>query len=143
MASLIKYARLENQIVVEIIEADIDIDKMFHPSIVAGLIPFSDDMEVEEGLFWDGASFVPLPPNEPEPVPSQRTYKSDVWRRCSETEAAALDAALAGSTAKLRRLWDDCTILEHEAPEWSLLAAGVAAVVGEERAAEILAPSVL
>lgn len=88
----------------------------------------------------DGVLIVGSPPM-PAPAPL-RTYKTDVWRRCTETEAETLDAALNTAPVKLRRLWADSTILEHESAEFSDLLAPMIAAFGAERAAEILAPSV-
>lgn len=137
------YARIENGKVAELIgETETPLTERFHPSIVATCVELLQNTDVKIGDVYANGFFSKPPPVGTE-NPALRTYKSDVWRRCTDAEAQALDAALAAATAKLRRLWDDCTILEHEAPEWSLLVAGVAAAVGEERAAEILAPSTL
>ncbi|WP_146617678.1 hypothetical protein [Rhodoplanes serenus] len=69
-----------------------------------------------------------------------KLYKSTVWRRATEAEAEIIDQQLSAAPARLRRLWDDSTILDHSAPEFSALAAGFVGAFGEARAAELLAP---
>ena len=91
-------------------------------------------------LAWLTSGNAPSTP-APEPAPLVRTYKSDVWRRCTDAEAARLDAALQAAPVRLRRLWDDCTILEHEAADFDELRDGMVAAFGEDRAAELLAAS--
>src|SRR5205823_4520651 len=91
---------------------------------------------------WNGTALIAhVPVGVPNPNVPLRTFKSDVWRRCTDSEANALDAALAAAPARLRRLWADSTILERDSAEWPELLAGVVAVVGATRAAQLLAPS--
>lgn len=79
-----------------------------------------------------------LPPVPPAAV---ITFKTDIWRRCTELEAATLDNALDEAPVKMRRLWDDSTQVESSAPEFAMLRAQMVAAFGETRTAEILAPS--
>lgn len=74
------------------------------------------------------------------PVP-QITFKTAIWRRCTEEEAAILDNALEEAPVKMRRLWDDSTQIESSAPEFAMFRAQMVAAFGEARTAEILAPS--
>ena len=92
------------------------------------------------GWRYDGSSFSP-PPQVSAPNMRARTYKSDIWRRCTEDEAPLLDAALTEAPARLRRLWDDSTVLMHEAEEFPALQASVITLLGDTRAAELLAAS--
>lgn len=93
-----------------------------------------------KGRQWRNGKLTTTPaPAGPPPV--IRTLKSDVWRRCTDEEAEQLDARLAASPARLRRLWADSTILESNAPEYQLVRAAIAEELGEDRAAEILAAS--
>lgn len=76
------------------------------------------------------------------PAPKLTTFKSDIWRRCTDAEAQMLDGALADAPATLRRLFDAVTVIEHDAPEFATLRDSIAAVVGGyTRADELLAPS--
>lgn len=95
--------------------------------------------EVACGMVWDGEAFVaPLP----EPVALQAfTYKIDIWRRVDDVEAETLDQLLHTVSAKLRRSFDAAIRIEHDAPEFPELQAGITAALGADRAAAILAPS--
>jgi hypothetical protein len=78
-------------------------------------------------------------------VPVPVTYKTDVWMRCSEEEATVLDYALGPNgpaTPRMRRMWADCTQVEHNSPTFPVLMEQMAAAFGAPRAAELLAPSV-
>jgi len=91
---------------------------------------------------WVDGTLVVL--EEPE-VPVQptviRTLKSDIWRRCTDEEAALLDAALDAAPARLRRLFNDSQVIESDKPEYQFLLQGIGAAVGAERALELLAAS--
>ncbi|WP_424140255.1 hypothetical protein [Roseomonas chloroacetimidivorans] len=94
------------------------------------------------GWRYDGSAF--SAPPAPEAPPSEaivRTLKSDIWRRCTDEEAEALEAALNAAPVRLRRLFNDSTILESNWPEYEALRSGIVQAVGEERAAELLAAS--
>jgi hypothetical protein len=86
----------------------------------------------------DGKPFAAEPPASETIV---RTLKSDIWRRCTDEEAEALEAALNAAPVRLRRLFNDSTILESNWPEYEALRSGIVQAVGEERAAELLAAS--
>ena len=102
--------------------------------------PDPGNTDYAEYLAWVEAGNAPDQP-PPEPAPLIRTYKSDVWRRCTDDEAVTLDAALEAAPVRMRRLWSDCTILEHEDPDFADLRAQMEAVFGVTRTAEILAAS--
>lgn len=85
---------------------------------------------------------LPAEPQPPPPPPSPaRTLKSDVWRRATAEEADAMDAMLSAAPTKLRRLWDDSTILEHASPDFEQVRGPIIAAFGAQRADELLAPS--
>jgi hypothetical protein len=138
------YARITDGVVVEIIkvESDPPIEDRYHPDIVAKLITLrgAQVTNVTEGYTYDGSSFA-APTPEPEAPKLARTYKADIWRRSTDEEAEALDSALTEAPVRLRRLWDDSQLLMHEAEEFPYLRASVIAVVGEDRADALLAPS--
>jgi hypothetical protein len=96
--------------------------------------------QVKEGWRLEGDHYEE-PPAPPPPVGSRRTLKSDVWRRATDAEAAAMDQMLNAAPVKLRRLWSDSTILEHDSEEWAAVRDPVAQAFGQARADEILAPS--
>lgn len=77
----------------------------------------------------------------PVAAPPARTWKTDVWRRCTDAEVIASDQALKAAPVKMQRLWADSTILEHESPEFSMVWDFMVAAFGQDRAAQILAPS--
>jgi hypothetical protein len=69
------------------------------------------------------------------------TYKTDIWRRMTETECETFEAAINQAPAKLRGLWNDCLSLEHSAPEFASFKAQMGAAFGADRAETIMAPS--
>ncbi len=81
-------------------------------------------------------TFTPLPP------PPSVTYKSDIWRRCTDAEAEALDALLARQPRRQQRLFNDATVIAHADEMFATLQAAVTQALGATRAAEILAPSI-
>lgn len=50
-----KYARIEDNIVVELIETDSDISKLYHPDIVKAFVQCGD--AVKQGFIYDGNGF--------------------------------------------------------------------------------------
>lgn len=76
-------------------------------------------------------------------APRPVTYKTDVWMRCTDDEAAYLTAALGQASPKMKGMWADCQQIEHSSPFFSTLRSQMGSVFGELRAAELLAPSAL
>ncbi|NVO13909.1 MAG: hypothetical protein HXX10_07720 [Rhodoplanes sp.] len=91
-------------------------------------------------LAWVEAGNTPVPYVAPVPPPLTRLYKSTVWRRATDAEASTIDAQLQAAPARLRRLWDDSTVLDTDAAEFAALSAGFVAAFGQSRAGELLAP---
>lgn len=139
-----KFARVKSGVVQELIlvPANVLIADMLHPSLVQQCVSITDQQfdTVKSGWTYINGVFAEPAPVVQEPMPFQ-VLKSAFWRRCTGPEAEALDAALNAAPARLRRLFSDSTILESNSEEWPDLMAGVAAVVGEARAAELLAAS--
>lgn len=83
------------------------------------------------------------PPEEGENVPVEPTkiVKADIWRRATEEEAEGMSLALAAAPVRLREMYNAATYISINDPEFDALRAGIAAVVGEERAAIILKPT--
>lgn len=72
---------------------------------------------------------------------SYRIAKADIWRRATEAEADAMDAALNAAPARLRRAYDAAQYIDSGDEWFDELQAGIAAAVGGKRAAELLAPT--
>lgn len=81
-----------------------------------------------------------FPPVVIPPTP-KRIYKADIWRRCTDEEAASLDSVLSRASKKLQRLYDGAQYISTGAPEYQMIEQAVVAALGAKRAAEILAPS--
>lgn len=79
--------------------------------------------------------------NPPKPVTTVRTYKADIWRRCTDEEADTLEAMLATQPTRLRRIFESAQHIDHGDDDFPTLKAGVESALGVERAAKILAPS--
>jgi hypothetical protein len=71
-----------------------------------------------------------------------RTYKADIWRRATDVEAIAIDAQISAQPIKLRNLFRDCDHLNHADPYFAALKDGFISAFGQERADQLLAPSV-
>lgn len=83
---------------------------------------------------------------EPPPVPIDlppltRTAKADVWRRLTDQEAEALDAALLAAPLRLRRIFESAQYLDTTDADYPALRAGIVAALGEPRADEVLEPT--
>jgi hypothetical protein len=74
------------------------------------------------------------------PVTRSVTFKSSLWRRCTDAEADTLVYMLSQQSNRFQRLFTDVTRLEHDSPEFALLQGGIAQAFGPARAAELLAP---
>jgi hypothetical protein len=97
--------------------------------------------KVQSGWLYVEGQFSPPPDATPPADRKARTYKSEIWRRATEDEAAVIDAGLTEAPVKDRRLWDDSQVLMHEASEFATIRAVMVASFGEARADELLAPS--
>lgn len=67
--------------------------------------------------------------------------KADIWRRATDAEADAMDAALNAAPVRLRRTYSAAQYIDSGDEWFPELEAGIAAAVGPERAAELLAPA--
>lgn len=76
----------------------------------------------------------------PEP-PLTRLWKADIWRRTTDAEAEALEAMLATAPVRLRRIFEAAQYLDIDDADYPALRSGIVAVLGEERAAEVLTPT--
>lgn len=123
------------------------IDLMVKFSDFAEAVPFTaseDDVEGHGRLLWRAASsgeagdvalFVPPP------LPPFIVFKGDIWRRCTDDEAATLDAALSQQPVRLKRLFNDATLLQSDDELFGAVQQAVSQLLGPDRAAIVLAPS--
>jgi hypothetical protein len=104
----------------------------------AGLTAVPDEAGMAEpGGTWDGTTFAPLVPPPVPPEARRAIAKTAIYRRATDEELALLDATLPTLPLRDRLLWQDAeggTVWVDE------VASMFAAVVGEARAAELLAP---
>lgn len=81
-----------------------------------------------------------------------KTSKADIWRRLTDAEAETIDTLLGNppqemvdsfgiSAVKLRRIWDDAAVLNHDNPMYPALKAKFVEIFGQDRADTIMAPS--
>lgn len=73
--------------------------------------------------------------------PPGPTFKADIWKRATDEECAAMDQRLNETTPRLRRIYEAAQIITRDDELWSVLNAAMIGLFGEERAAELLAPS--
>ncbi|MBB5765716.1 hypothetical protein ABEV34_11850 [Methylorubrum rhodesianum] len=69
------------------------------------------------------------------------TYKADLWRRCTDEEADAIDGALKAAPVRQRRLFEDAQYLDHADESFVFARAALSELFGEARAAALLAIS--
>jgi hypothetical protein len=78
-------------------------------------------------------------------VPPARTLtrlpKADLWRRATDVEASALNAALAAAPLRLQRIFEAAQYLDTTDADYPALRTGVVAALGEARAVEVLSPT--
>lgn len=75
------------------------------------------------------------------PVRVSFTYKTDVWRRATDSEVDQLDAALKQASTRMSRMWDDCQTIEHDSDFFDDLYEAMAGAFGDDRASSLLAES--
>jgi hypothetical protein len=80
------------------------------------------------------------PPAEPAPV-AATISKDAIWRRATDAEAEAMEAALAAQPVRVRRIYDGASYISTGDELFSLLEAALVGLFGAERAAELLAPT--
>jgi len=63
-----------------------------------------------------------------------------LWTRLSDAEAETVDAAMASQPARLRGIWNSATEVRSDSEFFATLKEFLAAVLGSERAGQILQP---
>lgn len=97
---------------------------------------------------WDSESEVwivePVPPPEeaelPPPEDRHILSKATLWRRVTDAEAEAMDAALNSAPLRLRRLFEAAQYIDDRDADYPALRSGIVAALGADRAAEVLLP---
>lgn len=81
--------------------------------------------------------------HEPIPLPEPVTvvYSVDLWSRMTDAEADQVGAAMAEQPFRVRKIFETANSYRSDHELWPLLVQIATALFGEERAAQILAPS--
>lgn len=83
-----------------------------------------------------------VPPIEtPEPVTV--VYSVDLWSRMTDDEADQVGAAMDDQPFRVRKIFESASTFRSDHELWPLLVQIATTLFGEERAAQILAPSVV
>lgn len=112
-----------------------------HASTVDQPAPASHPL-VEQIVRSHGGNFsISAAEDDPAQAAMTRLLKAELWRRLSDDEAEALDAALVAAPARLRRIYEAATYLDTTDADYPALRAGIVAALGEARADEVLSPT--
>ncbi len=68
-------------------------------------------------------------------------YPADLWRRTTDAEAEAIEAAIATQPVRIRNVFRTANVYRSDDELWPLLVAVAQGLFGEERAGELLATS--
>lgn len=130
-----RYARMEGNTVAEVF----DFKPVLHSSLEVVEVP----PEVEQNWRRENGEFSPPPPVVIDLSPSAPaiTYKADIWRRCTDEEAASIDQALKAAPIRQRRLFEDAQYLDHADEAFAFAHDALVSLFGEPRADALLAPS--
>lgn len=66
--------------------------------------------------------------------------KLALWTRLTDEEAETVDAAMADQPARLRGIWNSATEVRSDSEFFATLTAFLSAVLGDERATQVLQP---
>ncbi len=87
-------------------------------------------------LLVDGAFQAPVVPD-----PATVVYSVDLWTRMTNAEADQVGAAMDQQPFRVRRIFESANSYRSDHELWQLLVQIATTLFGEERAAQILAPS--
>lgn len=118
------YARIAGGVVAELVETPpgADIADLFHPDLVAMMVPVPDPAAVAPGHLWDGEAFAPPPPPTPPAVLAVTMRQA----RLALLGAGMLDdveAAIAAAPPAVRIEWEYATQIERASPLVAAIAA--------------------
>lgn len=84
------------------------------------------------------ACFEPLPEFS---EPAKVIYPTDLWRRMTDAEVAAVEGVMVAQPPRVQRIFNAATEYRSDDELWPLLAGIANSLFGSERAEEILAAS--
>lgn len=115
---------------------------------VPGYVLGTNEIEATPEQYADPTAWIlkgkKLVPAQPLPVAPTRpviTYKADLYRRCTDAEADAIEIALAGAPVRQRRLFESAQYLDHSDPIFATMHEALVGMFGAERADVLLAAS--
>ncbi|WCK15389.1 hypothetical protein G6L41_017335 [Agrobacterium tumefaciens] len=91
----------------------------------------------------DGTIVTYDPAVEPQPEPVTVVYSVDLWTRMTDAEAEEVLSIMEQQPIRTRKIFDTANSYRSDHELWPLLQQLATTLFGEERAAEILAPSVV
>lgn len=95
------------------------------------------DMTVAEIAELETSAPAPFPFPDPVTV----VYSVDIWSRMTGAEADQVGAAMAEQSFRVRKIFETANSYRSDHELWPLLVQIATTLFGEERAAQILAPS--
>lgn len=103
---------------------------------------------VAAGVPWgeipDGCVASDTPPPLPSPKPTVViVYPVDLWERMTQEEADAVGAVMEQQDFRTRKIFESASSYRSDHELWPLLQQIATQLFGEERAAQVLAPSEL
>ena len=91
---------------------------------------------------WSDGTVVTFEPPATEPDEHVAiVFPADLWRRATDEEAEAIDHAMGAQPLRIRRIFTSALEYRSDDDMWPLLMGAATQLFGEERAAELLAPS--
>ncbi len=120
------FARVDGGIVVDLtqVASGQDLDRLYHPDLVAALVPVPADVTVEAGHSWDGEQFSP-PPAPPELVPGIVSKLQLVRALRHMVLKELFDGALAGADEETREDWSLAVEIRRDDPLVATFAAAL------------------
>jgi len=120
--------------------ANVDpVEALDRPSFNPATETLSEGPPSLDGASWRQSWVVtPIAPVEPGPIV---VFPADLWRRTTDAEAEAIDAAMNGQSLRNRRLFETAQTYQSDDPLWPLLMGAAVQLFGEARARELLAAS--
>ena len=93
---------------------------------------------------WIDDTIVTYDPTvEPQPDPVTVVYSVDLWTRMTDAEAEEVLSIMEQQPIRTRKIFETANSYRSDHELWPLLVQIATTLFGEERAAEILAPSVV
>ncbi|RVT75672.1 hypothetical protein EM858_14595 [Agrobacterium sp. CNPSo 2736] len=106
-----------------------------------GIVFDAESGEFIEVTLTDEEMGEPPPTPDPIPEPVVVVYQVDLWTRMTNPEAEEVLAQMAEQPVRIRRIFESANSYRSDHELWPLLIQIATALFGEERAAQILAPS--